>query len=410
MKSSKLLFIILSSYLLFGCTKYVEKSSTTNTGSGGTNGGSNNTGSSGTSGTGPIVISYTSTSPCAPSNEVFTFKCSGTGVPTGAIFEWYFGDGNSGSGSTTTNAYQNGGYKTVLVKVKTSSQQDVGSVTIAVKAYGQLVTPIASFGIVPTNQVGTQATYEFQSNSTITTGSATCKWDFGDGGTGDGIKLTHTYQQKPYDQIFNVKLTVYSDAGCYDTLIKQLTVPAAYDINGCFTYTSTSPCLPSKEVFTFTGPTTNVPAGAIYQWDFADGAGTTLGNPVTKSYPYHNTYNVILKIIYNGAIIYSCATPVHPFGIDATPNDSFSVKNTSSTNTTETYFCNNSSNVAGGFSNVQWDWDFGDATTLSTANSTATKIYNRDAAVDKTYTITMKVTANSGCSATKTTTVIIPKQ
>ena len=109
-------------------------------------------------------------------------------------------------------------------------------------------------------------------------------------------------------------------------------------------------------------------------------------------------------------IIYSCATPVHPFGIDATPNASFSVQNTSSTNTTETYFCNNSSNVAGGFSNVQWDWDFGDATTLSTANSTATKIYNRDAAVDKTYTITMKVTANSGCSATKTTTVIIPKQ
>ena len=88
----------------------------------------------------------------------------------------------------------------------------------------------------------------------------------------------------------------------------------------------------------------------------------------------------------------------------------FSVQNTSSTATTATYFCNNSSQANGGFSNVQWDWDFGDGTTLSTSNYTATKIYNRDATADKTYTIKMMVTSNSGCSASKTTTVTIPKQ
>jgi PKD repeat protein len=149
--------------------------------------------------------------------------------------------------------------------------------------------------------------------------------------------------------------------------------------------------------------------GAIYQWDFADGAGTTLGNPVTKSYAYHNTYNVILNIIYKGTIIYTCSTPIRPYGIDATPVANFQVQNTSSTATTANYFFNNSSTVNGGFSNVQWDWDFGDSTTLSTANSTATRIYNRGTA-DKTYTVKMMVTANSGCSASKTTTITIPKQ
>ncbi len=410
MKSSKLLFIILSSYLLFGCTKYVEKSSTNNTGgTGGTNGGSNNTGSSGTSETGPIVISYTSTSPCAPSTEKFTFTCTGSGVPSGATFEWYFGDGNSGSGATTTNTYFDGGYKTVLVKVKKDGQ-DVGQQTLAVRAFGQDVTPIASFSYTPATQVGTQATYDFQSNSYVSKGSPAYKWDFGDGGTASDIKVSHTFQQKTTEQNFTVKLTVTSDAGCSDTKSITITVPPAYNITGGFTATSTSPCAPSSEVFTFTGPTTNVPTGAIYTWDFADGSGTALGNPITKAYAYHNTYNVILNIIYNGKSIYTVAQPIHPFGIDATPIASFSAQNTSSTATTATYFFNNSSQANGGFSNVQWDWDFGDGKTLSTSNYTATKIYDRDPVADKTYTVTMKVTANSGCSATKTTTVIIPKQ
>jgi PKD repeat protein len=402
---TKILFLLCVCFLV-NCTKYVEKTSTTNP----TGTVSTNPGSSGTSGNGPIIITYTSTSPCAPSNEVFTFNCSGTGVPSGATFEWYFGDGGASSGATTMHAYQDGGYKKVLVKVKTSTQKDVGELTINVKAYGQLVTPIASFSYQLKNQVGTQATYEFQSNSSIANGSLSYKWDFGDGGTNNDNKTTHTYQQKTTDQTFTVKLTAFSDAGCGDSKSVDIVVPAAYNITGGFTVSQTSPCLPSKEVFTFVGPTTNVPTGAIYKWDFGDGvAGSILGNPVTKSYAYNNSYSVTLIIYYNGAEIYHVIQPIKSYGLDATPLASFSVQNISNTATTATYNFNNSSQVAGGFSNTHWAWDFNDGNTKSGALPNVDNTFSRGT-TDKTYTIKMTVTANSGCAATATNTITIPKQ
>lgn len=403
----KKIFFLILFFSLTNCTKYVEKNDTTTNPPTGTV--STNTGSSGNSGAGSIIISYTSTSPCAPSSEKFTFTCSGSGVPSGAEFEWYFGDGNSGSGSPVENIYYDGGYKTVLVKVKKNGQI-LGQQIVAVKVYGQDVTPIASFGYQPVNQVGTQATYEFQSNSWIGKGSASYKWDFGDGGTGTGIKTTHTYQQKTTDQTFTVKLTVSSDAGCGDTKSINIVVPAAYNITGGFAVSQTSPCLPSKEVFTFTGPTTNVPSGAIYKWDFGDGvAGSILGNPVTKSYAYNNSYSVTLVIYYNGAEIYHVIQPIKSYGLDATPLASFSVQNISNTATTATYNFNNSSQVNGGFSNTNWDWDFGDGNSKSGAVPNVDNVFARGS-TDKTYTVKMTVTANSGCSATATNTVTIPKQ
>ncbi len=404
MKLSKLLLVILSTFLLFGCTKHTENTTKTTIPTDSTN-----TGSSGNSGSGPIVISYTSTSPCAPSTEKFTFTCSGSGVPSGATFEWYYGDGNSGSGATSSNIYYSGGHKIVLVKVKKNGQ-DIGQQTLDVLSYGQNVTPIASYSYQLKNQIGTQATYEFQSNSSIANGSLSYKWDFGDGGTNTDNKTTHTFQQKTTDQPFAVKLTVYSDAGCSDTKSINITVPAAYNITGGFTVSQTSPCLPSKEIFTFTGPTTNVPAGAIYDWDFGDGvAGSILGNPVTKSYAYNNSYSVTLKIYFNGNIIYSIIQPIKSYGLDATPLASFSVQNISNTATTATYNFNNSSQVNGGFSNTHWDWDFNDGNTKSGALPNVDNTFNRGSA-DKTYTVKMTVTANSGCSATATNTVFIPKQ
>lgn len=409
--AAKIFFISLFCFL-YSCTKHSSKSSTTSSTGGDTTTGTtpNNPGTSGNSGTGPIIISYTSTSPCAPSTEKFTFTCTGSAIPSGAIFEWYFGDGGSSSGATTTHSYSDSKYYTVLVKVKTSSNSDVGQQTVAVKAYGQDVTPIASYSYQLKNQVGTQATYEFQSNSYIAKGSPAYKWDFGDGGTNTDNKTTHTFQQKTTNQVFKVKLTVTSDAGCSDTKSIDITVPAAYNITGGFTVSQTSPCLPSIEKFTFTGPTTNVPSGAIYKWDFGEGvAGETLGNPVEKQYAYSNNYNVTLKIYFNGNIIYSTIQPIKSYGQAATPSASFSVQNTSNTASTAIYNFNNSSQVNGGFSNTQWDWDFDDGNTKSGAYPNVDNTFNRGS-VDKTYTIKMTVKANSGCTATATNTITIPKQ
>lgn len=406
MKQGRILVVFLLMWLFFGCTKITQNATPTTQQP--TTTGPTNNGSSGNSGSGPIVIYYTSTSPCAPSNEKFTFTCSGSGVPSGTVFEWYFGDGNSGAGSPVVNAYTDGGYKTVLVKLKKEGQF-IGQQTMSVKTYGQDITPIASFTIQLKAQIGTQITYEFQSNSWLAKGSPEFKWEFGDSTKASGIKVEHTYQQKIIEQKVNVKLTVKSDAGCSDSKTIQLTIPPAFNISGGFTITSTSPCLPSREVFTFTAPKTNVPSGAIYAWDFADGSGIAYGNPITKAYVNNNSYNVILTIYYQGKEIYKTGQPVRTYGLDATPLASFYKQFIGSSNTTYIYNLNNTSQVNGGFSNTRWDWDFGDGTNASGVIPNYDKTYNR-LTVDMNYTVTMTVYANSGCSATSTVSLFVPKQ
>ncbi len=418
-----LFFLTLLISLFLGCTKYTGKSTTAttttgtggSTGTGGTTGsGSGSTGSSGsgstgsgTSGTGPIIISYTFTSPCAPSTEKFTFTCTGSGVPAGATFEWYFGDGNAGYTNPVDNVYADGGNKTVLVKVKKDGSI-VGQQSMSVKVAGQDVSPVASYSYNLTSQVGTQATFDFQSNSYIAKGSMLYAWDFGDGTTGTGIKYTKTFAQLPTDQTRAVKLKVTSDAGCSDTKTIDVVVPAAYDIKGGFTAASTSPCLPSKEVFTFTGPTTNVPAGAVYSWDFGEGSGLTYGNPVVKSYVHGNSYNVILTIIYNGRELYKVGQPVKTYGQDATPNASFYIQFIGSTVNGYIYNFNNTSNIAGGYTNINWNWEFGDSTTYNGIVASIDKTYIRGS-VDKSYPVKMTVTSNSGCSSSAEASVYIPK-
>ena len=362
---NRTLFYLLLIVLFIGCTKYsATKTTTPTTSTGGTgsgtgsgsgssgSGGSTNT--SGNSGTGPIIISYIQTSPCSPSTEKFTFTCTGSGVPTGATFEWYFGDGNAGYTSPVDNVYTDGGNKTVLVKVKKDGNI-VGQQSMSVRAFGQDVSPIASYSYNMTNQVGTQATFDFQSNSYIAKGSIDYLWTFPDSTKGYGIKYTKTFIQQPINQTLPIKLKVTSDAGCSNTKTINVVIPAAYNIGGGFSAVSTSPCLPSKEIFTFNGPTINVPQGAVYTWDFGDGAGITTGNPVSKAYVNANSYNVIMTIVFNGKDIYKVGQPIKTFGQDATPIPSFYIQFIGSVINGYTYNFNNTSQIGGGYSNINWD-------------------------------------------------------
>lgn len=364
-------------------------------------GGSSGSGGVSSGSIGAITIAYITTAPCAPSNEIFTFNVIAPGAPLGSSYEWFFGDGNSGSGLSTTNTYNTSGSYTVLVKVK-NNNQILGQSSLAVTAVGQSVTPVPSFFAQQTNATTTGNFYSFNSTSSLARGTINSYvWDYGDGTSGRGSFSTHTYLQTTANQTFAVKLTITSDAGCLASKTQTINVPAGYTISGGFSAVSTSHCAPSKEVFTFTGPTNGVPSGVVYTWDFGDGSSIT-GNPITKSFTFPNSYNVILTITLNNAQLYRVLQPVTSFGQNATPTAAISVQQSNSSGTAWAF--NSTSTVPSG-TITSYIWDYGDGTTGANAFNIKTYIQKN---VAQTFVVKLTAISNANCSNTASTSVTVP--
>jgi PKD repeat protein len=134
---------------------------------------------------------------------------------------------------------------------------------------------------------GSGATYTF----TSTNPSSSLQnhfWDFGDGTTGSGQTVTHTY-------ITGGNYTVighYSDSLniCFDTdsLFLTATVTGGPTCSAAFNITGTSP------TFTFnpTGTPTAPPGYYSYTWGFGDGSGMVTANNPSHTYTANGTYNV----------------------------------------------------------------------------------------------------------------------
>lgn len=456
MKKNKLLFITLFVVgFSISCTRYVDTRTTTtssSSGSGsssGSSGGSSGTGSgtgsgsttpaptpttgSGTgTGTGggttnpaptPITppttgsggttssaitltnvgIAYTSTSPCAPSNEVFTFASTAKGAPKGTVYTWYFGDNNtvSGTDSTAKNTYAYSNNYNVTLDIFYNNTK-LGTKTISIKSVGQDVTPNTSFYSTP--QGGTA--FYFNSSSNVNHGSIVGQlWNFGDGATSALVQTTHVFPAVAFDKGYNVTLQTTSTAGCTSSVTQVVTVPATYTVAGSITSTSTSPCAPSHEVFTFSANNiTGVPSGATYTWDYVDGTGAT-GATVNHTYTYGNPFNVILVITYNGVQLYKTAATITAFGQDVTPTAAFTVYSKSSVGN---YYGFNSSSTINHGSISSFTWDFGDGSAKVIGGTQYIEHTYTQQTTDKNYTISLSVVGSSGCTSSVTNSVVVP--
>ena len=458
---TKSLFFILLILLGFGisCTKYIDYSttSTTTSGSGssssggsssgsgsgsgsgttapaptpGSGGGNGSSGSGTGSGTGnpaptPIApptsgggsgsngtsitltnvgINYSSSSPCAPSNEVFTFTSTAKGVPKGTVYTWYFGDNNTATGtadSIVTNTYQYANNYTVkLVMVYNNITLATPSVNIT--SVGQDVTPITSFYSTP--QGGT--TFYFNSSSRVNHGSIVSQiWNFGDGSaTSTLVQTTHVFPAVPHDQNYTVNLQATSSSGCTASFSAIVTVPATYVIAGSILASSTSPCAPGNEIFTFSSAAiTGVPSTATYNWDYGDGT-TGTGAVTTHTYTYGNPFNVMLTIFNNGVQLYKTSIAIKAFGQDVTPTAAFTVY---SKNSLGTYYGFNSSSTINHGSISSFTWDFGDGSPKVIGGTQYVEHTYTQLSTDQPYTITLTVLGNSGCISSVQNSILVP--
>ncbi|HZD12024.1 MAG TPA: PKD domain-containing protein, partial [Candidatus Binatus sp.] len=152
----------------------------------------------------PLSTSFTFVPSTPLPNTVVTFTSTTTGGTSPYLLSWNFGDGSTGTGSTTSHSYAATGTfsATLTVTDSGSPAQTASSIhSITVFSVAPLATSFTTSPLTPV--VNVPVTFV----PTTTGGKApyTTSWNFGDGSTGTGSTATHSYATAG---TFSVTLTV----------------------------------------------------------------------------------------------------------------------------------------------------------------------------------------------------------
>jgi PKD repeat protein len=190
-------------------------------------GASNSTTQTVTIGQGALPTAVILTSPTNPViNQAVNFNASTSRPAPGRTirsFEWDFGDGSRGSGATTTHAYTETGTFTVVLTVTDDVGRFATATTTVTVGQGN---PTADFTFNPSApRSGQQVTFD-GSPSRAASGRTivSYSWAFGDGGSGTGQTVVHTFPAVSTPTTFNVLLTVTDSAGQTSSVTKPVTV------------------------------------------------------------------------------------------------------------------------------------------------------------------------------------------
>ncbi|MEC5180616.1 PKD domain-containing protein [Arthrobacter sp. CG_A4] len=202
-----------------------------------------------------------------------------------ASYAWDFGDGATATGATANHNYVSAAEYSVTLTVS----DDQGATSIVVHAVTATApanaVPVAAFTSQTQNlKVGFDGSGSSDSDGTI----STYEWAFGDGTTGTGGVVDHSYATAgDYD----VVLTVTDNSGATNSVARRVTAAAAPNNPPVAALTSSATGLQVS----FDGSTSADTDGEVtsYAWDFGDGA-TGTGAVASHRYGKPGTFGVIL--------------------------------------------------------------------------------------------------------------------
>ena len=246
-------------------------------------------------------------------------------------------------------------------------------------------------------------------------------WDFGDGSSGSGESVSHTYTTAGTR---SVVLRVTDDDGARATASKTITVNPA-DTNGgdgpgtspTASFTATPLTGPAPLTVTFNASASSHAGFTItaYFWTFDDGT-TGAGMTTTHSYAPSatRTYHVVLRIISSDnnkeattskdlIVTVSGATPP-----SNAPTASFSADHNSVIAPLPVTFDPSGSGAGAGRTLTTYFWTYGDGTTptSSTSNAKVTHRFVTDHASED-FIVTLTVIDNKGSASTTSRTITV---
>ncbi len=332
---------------------------------------------------------------CLPAGSAsFTNATSiSDGSLTSVGYTWSFGDGGTANSSNPTHAYTAVGPFTVVLTA-TSNAGCINSVT---KTYnGVYDQPVAVITAPSGVCLGNAASFSAASSTAPASSVTGWQWDFGDTPSPGSSALQSPAYTYTGSGPRTVSLTVTSAVGCVSA---QATTNINVNLSpvAAFTYPATR-CKDS--VITFTDASVSNAAGGIteWNWDFG-GSGTltqTTAGPVAHTFNNAQVYNVSLSVKNaNGCVSSSAYTT--PVVINPNPVSAFNVSSVCIPSGQATF--TQQASISSG-QNAGWSWNFGDAGATG-SGQTATHIY----ATGGTYQVTLRVTSDSGCTASLTSPV-----
>lgn len=222
------------------------------------------------------------------------------------------------------------------------------------------------------------------------------RWDFGDGTTGNGPAVSHSYAQAGS---YTARLTVTDKDGAQaaDTATVQLNATNQAPIA-----VITAPANGKVgESLAFSGSNSRDNDGSIvgYAWNFSDGA-TANGVNVNHSYNQAGVYEVTLTVTDNGGLTGSSTFTVQISEEPKTPPVAV-IEAPASGQVGEVLNFSGSNSSDSDGSIAGYTWDFGDGATSSGVNVT------HSYGISGTYQVTLTVVDNDGLTAQATHQVTI---
>ena len=234
-------------------------------------------------------------------------------------------------------------------------------------------------------------------DATSSTGNiVSYEWLFGDGETGSGNIVNHTFISAGN---FNVILKVIDDTGAFDQETVSIVVTSPSVINNppnaVISSSASVGDAPLQVQFDGTGSSDSDGTIISYEWDLGDG-GTATGEQVTYTYSTEGTFNATLTITDNGGLTDTVSTPVivnePPGGVNIPPNAIISASISSGYMPLTVSFDAGQSNDPDG-EIISYTWNFGDGTNVSGIS------VNHKFSQPAVYTVTLKVTDNMGTNS-----------
>ncbi len=298
---------------------------------------------------------------------------------------WTLGDDSTSSAQSFIKTYLNNG--TYQIKLKLTSLQ--GCVDSALQMVAVYPTPAVSYTVNDSIQCFNGNSFVFANTSSISIGTLTNTWRFGDGISSAATNPSYSYST---DGTYYAKLVVTSNFQCSDSLTRTMRVYASPEAKiGAMDSTA---CINAQN-FNFIDSSTINTGSLTRTWTFGDG-GTSNGNFNSYTYSAPGIYPVQLVEVSNRGCRDTARLQitVHPKPIvNFVSNDSTQCRND------QNFVFNNLSTIASGTQDSYWD--FGDGT-LSNLPSPSHVF-----PTDSFYNVKLLMVSDQGCRDSMRRTVFV---